>query len=308
MKRKAAIIITLCVVLLVAAILLPSILIPRTAADKIAVIPLNGVISAEEPSWLSGATITPELVRNYLARAERDRAVRAIVLRVDSPGGEIAPCQEILWEIERVGEALPIVVSMGGTAASGGYYISTRADSIVALPTTVTGSIGVISQVVNIEGLLDKLGIQIDTFKGGKYKDMYSGYRKLTSEEEQIVQGMIDEYYEHFVSVVAEGRGLSPEAVRALATGQVYSGTEAHGLGLVDELGGLERAIDLAAELAGIEDPTVEHYRPRISSQWSLFGLAKAVESRLRGLSAQDLVLLEVLSHSYPQPRFLYQS
>jgi protease-4 len=247
-------------------------------------------------------------VRDYLTRAEEDKAVKAIVLRIESPGGEIEPCQEILAEIERVKETKPIVVSMGGTAASGGYYISTKADKIVALPTTMTGSIGVISQVTNIEGLLEKLGIQIETFKGGKYKDMYSGYRELTPEEEEIMQGMIDEYYQHFIDVVAEGRGLSQEEVKNLATGQLYTGTEAKELGLVDELGDLNTAINLAAELAGIEAPIVEYYQPPRLTLWSLLGLANAIQVRLSGLSAQDMILLEILSHNYRQPLFLYQS
>lgn len=307
MKRKTAIIVSLGVILLLAAIFVPTMVIPRTAAARVAVIPLTGTITMQDSSLFSGSTITPDLVRDYLTRAERTRAVRAIVLRIESPGGEIAPCQEILREIERVKERKPVVVSMGGMAASGGYYIATGADSIVALAGTLTGSIGVISQVTNIEGLLDKLGIDIETFKGGEYKDMYSGFRELTPGETEIMQRMVDEYYEHFVSVVAEGRELSREAVRALATGQVYTGTEAYGLGLVDMLGGLKTAIDLAAELAGVEDPRVEYYQPRRPSQWSLLGFANAVRHRLWGLSAQDVVLLEILSHSYPQPRFLYQ-
>jgi len=197
---------------------------------------------------------------------------------------------------------------MGGTAASGGYYISTKADKIVALPTTMTGSIGVISAVINIEGLLEKLGIQIEIFKGGKYKDMYRGFREMTPEEEEIMQGMIDEYYEQFIDVVAEGRGLSKEEVRNLATGQIYTGTEAKELGLVDELGGLDTAIDLATELAGIETAIVEYYQPPKLTLWSLLGFANAIQVRLSGLSTQDIILLEILSHNYPQPQFLYQS
>jgi len=307
--KKQAIIISLSIILaLLAAILIPLILIPRPAVDKIAVISLSGTITTESSSLFFGSTITPELVRDYLTKAEEDTAVKAIVLRIESPGGEIAPCQEILWEIERVKETKPIVVSMGGTAASGGYYISTKAAKIVALPTTMTGSIGVISQVMNIEGLLEKLGIQIETFKGGKYKGMYSGFREMTPEEEEIMQGMVDEYYEQFIDVVAEGRGLSREEVRNLATGQLYTGTEAKELGLVDELGDLDTAIDLAAELAGIEAPIVEYYQPPRLTLWSLLGLVGAIKTRISGLSAQDVVLLEILSHNYPQPLFLYQS
>jgi protease-4 len=306
--KKRAIIISVGVLALLAAILIPLILIPRPAAGKIAVIPLSGTITTGGSSLFSGSTITPDLVRDYLTRAEEDKAVKAIVFRIESPGGEIAPCQEILWEIERVKETKVIVVSMGGTAASGGYYISTQAAKIVALPTTMTGSIGVISAVINVEGLLEKLGIQIEIFKGGKYKDMYRGFREMTPEEEEIMQGMIDEYYEQFIDVVAEGRGLSKEEVRNLATGQIYTGTEAKELGLVDKLGDLDTAIDLAAELAGIEAPTVEYYKqPKLTIR-SLLGFAEAIQARILGLSAQDIILLEILSHNYPQPLFLYQS
>jgi protease-4 len=306
--KKKAIIISVGILALLAAILIPTILIPRPAVGKIAVIPLSGTITTEGSSLLSDLTITPELVRDYLAKAEKDKAVKAIVFRIESPGGEIEPCQEILLEIERVKETKSIVVSMGGTAASGGYYISTQAHKIVALPTTLTGSIGVISQLINLEGLLEKLGIQIETFKGGKYKDMYRGFRELTTEEEEILQGMVDEYYEQFIDVVAEGRGLSKEEVRNLATGQLYTGTEAKELGLVDKLGDLDTAIDLAAELAGIEDPIVEYYQSSKLTLWSLLGLADAIKTRISGLSAQDMILLEILNHNYRQPQFLYQS
>ena len=306
--RKKIIIISVCVLALLAAILIPIILLSRPAAGKIVVIPLSGTITSADSSLLSGSTITPGLVRDYLSKVEKDKAVKAIVFRIESPGGEIEPCQEILLEIERIKETKTIVVSMGGTAASGGYYISTQADKIVALPTTQTGSIGVISQIMNIEGLLEKLGIEVETFKGGKYKDMYRGFREMTQEEKEIMQGMIDEYYELFIEVVAEGRGLNKEEVRNLATGQIYTGTEAKELGLIDELGNLDTAIDLTAEIAGIEDPIVEYYRKPGLTLRSLLGFVDAIKARISGLSAQDIILLEVLSHNYPQPLFLYQS
>ena len=305
--KKKAIIISVSVLALIAAIIVPITLIPRPIVSKIAVIPLSGTITIENSSLFPGSAITPELVRDYLAKAEQDKSVKAIVFRIESPGGEIAPCQEILWEIERVGETKTIVVSMGGTAASGGYYISTKADKIVALPTTMTGSIGVISQIMNIEGLLEKLGIEIETFKGGQYKDMYRGFREMTREEEEIMQGMIDEYYELFIEVVAEGRGLDKEEVRNLATGQIYSGTEAKELGLIDELGDLDTAINLTAEIAGIEDPIVEYYRKPGLTLRSLLGFVDAIRARITGLSAQDMILLEILSYNYRQPLFLYQ-
>ena len=306
--KKKAIIISVSIVALLTAIIVPITLVPRPVASKIAVIPLSGTITTGDSSLLSGSAITPDLVRDYLEKAEADRSVKAIVLRIDSPGGEIAPCQEILWEIEEIGKTKTVVVSMGSTAASGGYYISAKADKIVALPTTMTGSIGVISQIMNIDGLLEKLGIEIETFKGGEYKDMYRGLREMTLEEKEIMQGMINEYYEQFVEVVAEGRGLSEEEVRNLATGQMYTGTKAKELGLIDELGDLNTAINLTAEIAGIETPVVEYYQTPRLTLWSLLGLVDAIKTKLSGLSAQDMILLEILSHNYPQPLFLYQS
>ena len=308
MKRKKAIIISLCVLALLAAILIPLVLLPWLAPDKVAVIPLSGSITTGGSSSSSGSGITPGLVRSYLAKAESDKAVKAIVFRIESPGGEIEPCQEILLEIERAKVTKKIVVSMGGMAASGGYYISTPAHKIVALPTTMTGSIGVISSAVNVEELLEKLGIEIEIFKGGKYKDMYWGLRELTAEEQEIMQEMVDEYYEQFVDVVAEGRGLSEDDVRELATGQLYSGSKAKELGLVDELGDLDTAIDLAMELAGMETAIVKYYRPPRLTLWSLLGLVDAIGARISGLSAEDMILLEILNHNYAQPLFLYQS
>jgi len=307
-KRKKIVVITLGILLVVAIVVLPILRpIGRPVADKIAVIPLSGTITFQEASFLSRSTITPGLVKEFLTRAEGDAAVKAIVLRIESPGGAVPPCQEILKEIQRVKEKMPVVVVMENVTASGGYYISTGADKIVALRYALTGSIGVISQAVNIEGLYEKLGIKIQTFKGGKYKDMHSGLRELTTEEEEIMQRLVDEYYEHFIEVVAEGRGLTREEVRNLATGQLYSGTEAMRLGLVDELGGLDTAIDLAAELAGLEAAVVEYYRPPRITLWSLLGFGNAIRMRLWGFSAQDIILLETLSQSYPQPKFLYQ-
>lgn len=299
-KRKKAVVISLTILLLLIAAIAPLACIGNS--NKIAVITLKGPIQAEVSSFLFGVTVTPELVRDQLRRAERDGAVKAIVLQVESPGGTVAACQEIVIEIERIKK--PIVVSMGTLAASGGYFISAKADKIVALPGTLTGSIGVISQMPNIKGLYDKLGIKMETFKGGKYKDMYMGLRELTPEEQKIMQEMTDEFYDQFVRVVAEGRNLSEEKVRNLATGQLYTGVKAKELRLVDELGGLDTAINSAASLAGIERPDVEFYRPKpFSLLGSLFGMS-LVEWRnflqMRVLGVEAAFLLETLDRSYP--------
>jgi len=277
------------------------------AENKVAVISLSGPIQSESSGFLfGGSVISPQFVRNQLEKAKNDVAVKAIVLQIESPGGSVAACQEILNEIERVKK--PIVVSFGTVAASGGYYISTKADKIVALPGTLTGSIGVISEMPNLKGLYQKLGIEMEVFKAGKYKDMYAGLRELTPEEKVIMQEMTDQLYDQFVQVVVNGRGMSEEKVRDLATGQLYTGVEAKELGLVDELGGLNKAIDMAASLAGIEKPKVEYYKreaPSLLSTLLEMGWQKLNSViQVQSLGAEGIILLETLSNPYPQPEY----
>jgi len=276
-------------------------------ANKVAVISLSGPIQSESSGLLfGGSVISPQLVRSQLERAKNDVAIKAIVLQVESPGGSVAACQEILNEIERVEK--PIVVSFGDLAASGGYYISAKADKIVALPGTLTGSIGVISEIPNLKGLFQKLGIDMEVFIAGKHKDMYAGLRELTPEEKVIMQEMTDQLYDQFVQVVVEGRSLSEDKVRELATGQLYTGVQAKELGLVDELGGLNKAIDLAASLAGIEKPKVEYYKPAVPSLLStLLGMGWQklhTVIQVQSLGAEGIILLETLSNPYPQPEY----
>jgi protease-4 len=197
---------------------------------------------------------------------------------------------------------------MGDLAASGGYYISAGTDKIVALPGTLVGSIGVISEMPNLKGLFDKLGIDMQVFIAGKHKDMYAGFRELTPEEKVIMQNMTDQLYDQFIQVVAEGRHMSADKVRELATGQLYTGIQAKELGLVDELGGLQTAIDLAASLAGISKPEVEYYKPQVPSLLnSLLGMSRLKLSSLiqpTSLSAEEFILLKTLTNTYPQPEY----
>jgi protease-4 len=275
--------------------------------NKVAVISLSGPIQSESSGFLfGGSIISPKLVRSQLERAKNDIAVKAVVLQIESPGGSVAASQEILNEIGRLKK--PIVVSMGDVVASGGYYISAKADKIVALPGTLTGSIGVISEIPNLKGLFEKLGIETEVFTGGKHKDMYAGLRELTPEEKIIMQEMTDQLYDQFVQVVAEGRNLSVDKVRELATGQLYTGVQAKELGLVDELGGLNTAIDSAASLAGIEKPKVEYYKPEVPSLLSTLlsmGLQKLNSTiQVQSLGAEGIILLETLRNPYPQPEY----
>ncbi len=278
------------------------------AQNKVAVISLDGPIQYESSAGLlfGGSAITPELVRTQLERAKNDSRVKAIVIQINSPGGSVAASQEIVNLLGQM--EIPVVISMSDLAASGAYYISAGADKIVALPGTLVGSIGVISEMPNLKGLFDKLGIDMQVYIAGKHKDMYAGFRELTPEEAAIMQDMTDQLYAQFVQVVARGRNLSEDQVRTLATGQLYTGTEAKQLGLVDELGGLQTAVDAAANLAGIAEPQVEYYKPETSSLLNdLLGfgwqkLRNIVEPT--SLGAQDIILLDTLTNPYPQPEY----
>ena len=270
---------------------------------KVAVIRLSGTIAeSTQQGLLMPPVISPKLVRHYLIKAERDHAVKAVVLRLDSPGGSAAASQEIASEVHRFKKETrkPVVISMGDIGASGGYYISAYADRIVANPGTLTGSIGVISHFVYIEGLLDKLGLELETIKTGKHKDM--GIWPLTEEQRQIMQDITDDLYEQFVAAVAEGRGLPVAEVRQLATGQLYTGVQALNLGLVDKLGDLETAIELASSLAGITTPEIEEYSPPASFIEKLLG--GLAPPSLLPLSEDELLFLRMLEGWHGMPRY----
>jgi protease IV len=208
---------------------------------RVAVVEIDGII-------LDG----DQVVRELREHAENP-AVKAVVVRVNSPGGVVAPTQEIFSSIQRVRKAgKPVVASFGAVAASGGYYVGTAADRIYASPGTLTGSIGVVMQMANIEGLLKKVGVEYVVVKAGAYKDVGNFARTMTPEERRILQALLDDVYAQFVAAVAKGRGLDESTVRGFADGRIYSGQQAHALKMVDELGGLEEAIETAGKLGGV--------------------------------------------------------
>jgi protease IV len=225
----------------------------NSSRDKIAVIYAEGSISSGKNS---DGTIGSTSLGETLREAREDENIKAVVFRVNSPGGS-ALASEIIWrEVKKIAEIKPIVVSMGDVAASGGYYISAPATRIFAQPTTITGSIGVFGMIPNMQGFFkNKLGITFDVEKTHRYADMLTVSRPLEPQELRIMQAYVDDIYETFKQRVAEGRGLTVEAVDEIGQGRVWSGTEALRLGLVDELGGLEAAIAEATRLAGLEDP-----------------------------------------------------
>ncbi|HEX9146049.1 MAG TPA: signal peptide peptidase SppA [Candidatus Binatia bacterium] len=207
-------------------------------------------------------------VLDELRRFREAPWIKAVVVRIDSPGGAVAPTQEIVDEILRTRKKKPLIASMGGTAASGGYYIASACEKIIANPGTLTGSIGVIMQLNNIEELMKKIGVKGYNIKSGANKDIGSPFQPLTLEGREILQALVDNVHSQFVAAVAKGRGMSEAQVRKLADGRVYSGAQAKDLGLVDQMGGLQDAIEFAAKRAGIEENPAVYYSYPEEERW----------------------------------------
>jgi protease-4 len=215
-------------------------------ADKVGVIKVEGIIMDSRE------------VIEQLHRYKKSGSVKAVVIRVDSPGGAVGPAQEIFEEVKKLADKKPVVVSMGSVSASGGYYISAPASWLVANPGTLTGSIGVVMEFVNIQDLMQWMKIKHNALKSGDMKDMGSPYRDMTQKEREHLQKVIDDVHLQFEQAVAEGRKMDPEKVHELADGRIFTGRQALEMGLVDELGNLHDAIKKAAEMAGIKgEPTV---------------------------------------------------
>jgi protease IV len=227
-----------------------------SSEDRIALIRIEGVIVD------SRATVVE------LKRFSENPSIKAIVLRIDTPGGGVVPSQEIYDAVKRVRNKSnkAVIASMGSVAASGGYYIAAATDRIVANPGTLTGSIGVIMETANLEGLLRKIGVEGIIIKSGKYKDVGSPLRKMSAEERGLLQAVMDDVHKQFIEAVVEGRSMELRAAQVLADGRIFTGRQAKEAKLVDELGDLDAAIQLAAEVVGIEgEPKVVESRRRFS-------------------------------------------
>jgi len=208
--------------------------------DKVAIIEIKGVIAQSSD------------VIEELLQYREDDGVKAIVLRIDSPGGGVGPSQEIYEEILKVRKEKKVVTSMGSVSASGGYYIACASDVIVANPGTITGSIGVLMQFSSFEELLKKIGIKGVTLKAGAYKDAGSPFREMTPEEKRLMQLVLDNVHNQFIQAVAKGRNLDPAKVTEYADGRIFTGEQAKEYGLVDKMGNLQDAIEEAARLGNI--------------------------------------------------------
>lgn len=229
-----------------------------TMGDKVALIRIEGII------------LDSRKVIEEIERYSKDSSVKAVVLRVDSPGGGVAASQEIYKEIIKLKEKKIVVVSMGSVAASGGYYIASPADRIVANAGTITGSIGVIMEIPNFEGLMEKIGVKTQVIKSGPHKDIASAFRSMSSEEKEILQELIDDVHDQFIRAVSDSRGIAYEEVKKLADGRIFTGRKAKELGLVDELGNLNDTIKLAGELSGIKGKPVIVSKKEKFSFWDL--------------------------------------
>ncbi len=225
--------------------------------EKVAVVEIKGLITESRS------------VIDRIIKFKKDKTVKAIVLRIETPGGAVGPSQEIYQEVRKAGQVKKVVASMGAVAASGGYYVSSAAHKIFANPGTITGSIGVVAEFSNIEEILKKVGLKTVTIKSGDFKDIGSPLREMTSEEHQLIKGIIDGVHKQFIRAVAEGRNLPIEAVEKIADGRILTGEQAKELGLIDQLGNLQDAITLASQLAGIKgEPHIIYPEKKRPSVW----------------------------------------
>jgi len=237
-----------------------------------------GVISVE------GAITDPEPILSQLVTFRKDGNIKAIIMRVNSPGGGVAPAQEIYREVSKTVKSKHVIVSMGNLAASGGYYVACAASKIVANPGTLCGSIGVIMEFVQVEDLLKKIGVGLEVVKTGEFKDIGSPHRKMSDRDKELVSELIQEIQTQFVEAVAKGRNLPVERVREIADGRILSGARCKELGLVDMLGNFQDAVDLAKQISGIEGEVTLVYSKKSKGRlWDLI-VQDATESLYRAL------------------------
>lgn len=273
----------------------------RAHGDGIGLIYVEGVISgAREEAGLFNGAASGQSLMEQLKRAREDDNVKAVLIRINSPGGSSAASQEVGEEVDKLRRSgKKVVASMGDVAASGGYWIAAKCDRIVANPSSMTGSIGVIMDLQNLQELFDKIGVTPQTIKSGPYKDIGTMNRPLTPSERAILQAMVDDIYSQFVDVVAKGRKMERRKVLELADGRVFTGRQAKANGLVDELGNFYDAIDLTAKLAGIEgEPKVYELGPVNPFEKFLGGVSSLTgfSNYASGLQAKDIQqLIELL-------------
>ncbi|ETI68572.1 signal peptide peptidase SppA [Neobacillus vireti] len=274
---------------------------------KIVILNVDGVIqdTGDAGSFLQSAGYNHQDFMKKLNYIKDDDSVKGVVIRVNSPGGGVVESAEIHDKIKEIQKDTkkPVYISMGSMAASGGYYISTAAKKIFASPETLTGSLGVIMEGYNYKGLADKYGVDFVTIKSGQYKDIMSPTRKMTDEERQILQKMIDNSYEGFVKVISEGRDLTVENVKKIADGRVYDGRQAKDLNLIDDYGYLDDVIARMKKDEKLKGAKVVRY----SEDFGLGSLFKIQTKNWLGENADMAGLMKILSKpNSPRPMYLY--
>lgn len=283
--------------------------------DKILIIEVSGLLSSAKPSGFFDRLVDrPSLttrVKEELTKAEEDEDLKAIVLRINSPGGTVTASDIVYHEIQRFKKKrnIPIIASIMDLGTSGGYYVAVASNKIVAHPSTVTGSVGVIMVSLNGQGLLEKIGVEANTIASGPKKSMGSPFRSMTDEERAIFQDIIDSLYDQFVTVVENGRpNLNKEEIRRLADGRIYSSLQAKEAGLIDEIGYLEDAIDLAKKEAGIEEATVVTYHRAGGYKPNIYSSFATDTAPLKGLipSFDPPSLMTLLNGGTPQFMYLW--
>lgn len=248
------------------------------ARDRVALINMTGILTSY--SGVRDGSVDAGSIVKKIEKYGEDDTVRALVVRVNSPGGTVVAAQEVSEALLRFrrDQGKPVVISMADVAASGGYYIACAADRIYANAGTITGSIGVIMQFPNFEDLFGRIGVGHSTIKSGPYKDTGSVFREMSAAERETLQALVDDVYEQFLEAVREGRNLSMETIRAAADGRVFTGLQALDMGLIDEIGDLDGALRGAASLAGMEG------KPEVLEEKARHRLWDLLEGRLRGL------------------------
>jgi protease IV len=251
---------------------------PLNLGEKVGVIPIEGIIG-------EAADIIDQI--NEFADSN---GIRAVVLRIDTPGGGVAPSQEIYQAVRELRKKKKVVVSMGSVAASGGYLIAVAADRIVANPGTITGSISAVMHYANVEELMKKVGVRSSVIKSGKFKDIGSPVREMTADERSLIQGIVDDIYDQFVRTVSENRKIPLSKIVQLADGRIFTGRQAKELRLIDDLGGLQDAVLLAGRLSGMkEKPEIVHAMKKKTTLWRYLieNVTFAVSEEIRRNSAE---------------------
>ena len=278
-----------------------------TGDGKVLLLDLSGIISSQDKDALIQQPNMVAALKEELTKATKDEMVKAVVLRINSPGGTVNASDILYHEIKtfKASRKIPVVVSMMDVAASGGYYAAMASDAILVHPSTVTGSIGVIMLTVNAKGLMEKVGVEAHAITSGPRKDMGSPFRMMTAEEKAIFQGVIDSFYLRFLAVVQEGRpNLSADQIKKLADGRIYSGDQAKAAGLVDDIGYLDEAIELAKRKAGLTEARVVTYRRHGEYQNNIYSRLFGTGSALNSLAQMDL--LSVVRGGSPQFMYLW--